>query len=377
MTKDTTKALAAGSTIGILGGGQLGRMLALAAARLGFRVHIYSPDVDGPAAEVAGQQTNAAYDDLEAIHAFAKSCDVVTYEFENVPAMSARTAANASLLRPNALALDIAQDRFGEKTFIRDKAGVAVADFRPVEHVHEARRAGQVLHFPVVIKTRRGGYDGKGQAVIKAEKDLEAAFKSLPKTPANSSGKTSSGEAAYIVEKFIPFKRELSIVAARGADGTHASYPLIENVHKNHILHTSTAPAPNTTKALEQHAAQLAFKIMDKLDYVGVMATEFFELEDGTLLVNEIAPRVHNSGHWTQDAGCTDQFELHIRAVVGWPLGSTTPLRSVVMTNLIGDDVDKVTALAALPSTFIHLYGKADARAGRKMGHINQVKPKK
>ncbi len=357
-------ALPPGSTIGILGGGQLGRMLAAAAARLGFHTHIYCPDAGGPAAEVAGTQTQAAYDDLEALHRFTKACDVVTYEFENVPAMSARTAANAGLLRPNAKALDVAQDRLTEKTFIRDEAGVAVADFRAVDNIHDARRAVRHMGLPAVIKTRRFGYDGKGQAVIRAEADLETAFQSLPK------------DAPCIVEAFVPFRREVSIVAARGADGSHASYPLIENVHKNHILHTSTIPAPNTSAALSARAAELAFKIMDKLDYIGVMATEFFELEDGTLIVNEIAPRVHNSGHWTQDAGCVDQFELHIRAIAGWPLGSTVPLLDVVMTNLIGDDANKVTSLAALPGTFIHLYGKNEAREGRKMGHVNQVKLK-
>ena len=353
-----------GSTIGILGGGQLGRMLALAAARLGLNTHIYCPDAGGPAAAVATYETNAAYDDLETLHRFARSCDVVTYEFENVPAMSARTAANASVLRPNAKALDVAQDRLTEKTFIRDEAGVAVADFRAVENIHDARRAVKHMGLPAVIKTRRFGYDGKGQAVLKAESDLEGAFEKLPK------------DAPCIVEAFVPFKREISIVAARGANGELASYPVIENVHKNHILHTSTVPASDTTEAFSQKAAGLAFQIMQKLDYVGVMATEFFELQDGSLIVNEIAPRVHNSGHWTQDAGCIDQFELHIRAVAGWSLGNTEPQLDVVMTNLIGDDVNKVQALAALPNTFIHLYGKSEARAGRKMGHINQVKPK-
>ena len=363
-----TKAFAPlppGSTIGILGGGQLGRMLALAAARLGFHTHIYCPEEGGPAAAVASAQTQAAYDDLNALHRFAKTCDVVTYEFENVPAMSARTAANAGTLRPNDKALDVAQDRLTEKSFIRDEAGVAVADFRAVENIHDARRAVRHMGLPAVIKTRRFGYDGKGQAVIRAEADLETAFQSLPK------------DAPCIVEAFVPFRREVSIVAARGADGTHASYPLIENVHKNHILHTSTVPAPHTIPALSQRAAELAFRIMDKLDYVGVMATEFFELEDGTLIVNEIAPRVHNSGHWTQDAGCVDQFELHIRAISAWPLGSTEPLLDVVMTNLIGEDAAKVTSLAALPGTFVHLYGKSESRAGRKMGHVNQVKPKR
>lgn len=364
MTAKALKALLPGSTIGILGGGQLGRMLSLAASRLGFHTHIYCPETGGPAADVARFETNAAYDDLEALHRFTKACDVVTYEFENVPAMSARTAANAGILRPNAKALDVAQDRLTEKTFIRDEAGVAVAEFRAVDNVHDARRAVRHMGLPAVIKTRRFGYDGKGQAVIKTDADLPLAFDALPKN------------APCIAEAFVPFVREVSIVAARGADGTHASYPLIENVHKNHILHTSTVPAPNTPPELSARAAELAFKIMDKLDYVGVMATEFFQLEDGTLIVNEIAPRVHNSGHWTQDAGCVDQFELHIRAIAGWPLGSTVPLLNVVMTNLIGTDAARASELASLSNTHIHLYGKSEAREGRKMGHINQVSPK-
>ena len=364
MSSSTKDTLPIGSTIGILGGGQLGRMLALAAARLGFHTHIYCPDAAGPAAEAASFETNGAYEDLAALERFANACDVVTYEFENVPAMTARTAAKASLLRPNAKALDVAQDRLTEKTFIRDTAGVAVADFRDAADAHEARRAVRALGLPSVIKTRRFGYDGKGQAVIRHEDDLASAFGTLPK------------DAPCIVEAFVPFKREVSVIAARGANGDHASYPLIENVHKNHILHSSTVPAPNTSDELSARASKLAFKIMDELDYIGVMATEFFELEDGSLIVNEIAPRVHNSGHWTQNAGCIDQFELHIRAITGWPLGNTQPLLNVVMTNLIGDDVDKVAALAAGADTHIHLYGKSEARAGRKMGHINKVSPK-
>lgn len=350
-----------GATIGILGGGQLGRMLALAAARLDLKTHIYCPEVNSPAAEVASSHTQAAYDDLDALYRFAKSCDIVTYEFENVPAMAARTAANASILRPNAKALDVAQDRLTEKTFIQNTAGVAVAQFRKVDHVHEARRALRTMEFPVVIKTRRFGYDGKGQVVVKSDKELESAFAALPK------------DAPCIIEGFVPFKREVSIIAARSANGQHASYPLIENIHKKHILHSSTVPAPNTTAELSARAAKFAFKIMDKLEYVGVMATEFFELTDGSLIVNEIAPRVHNSGHWTQNAGCVDQFELHIRAIAGWPLGSTEPQLDVTMTNLIGDEVNKTAALAALPGTFVHLYGKSEARAGRKMGHVNQI----
>ena len=358
MVSTTTHPLPPGSTIGILGGGQLGRMLALAAARLGFNVHIYCPDPYGPAAQVAKTELNAPYDNLKAIHAFAAHCDVVTYEFENIPSMSARTAGTACPVRPRAKALGVAQDRVTEKTFIHDVAGVPVTPFRAVENEFDAIRASRSLGLPAVLKTRRFGYDGKGQALIKSESDMKAAYKDL-------------GGKDLILEAFVPFVREVSVVAARSANGETASYPLIENVHKNHMLHTSVSPANNDTGK----AQKLAIKILEALDYVGVMATEFFQLEDGSLIVNEIAPRVHNSGHWTQDAGCVDQFELHIRAICGWPLGNVTPRHTVEMTNLVGDEVNNWETLAKEPHTALHLYGKEEPRPGRKMGHINRVIP--
>jgi 5-(carboxyamino)imidazole ribonucleotide synthase len=349
-------ALPPGSKIGILGGGQLGQMLSLAASRLGFECHIFDPSWGGPASKVSRFEINAPYEDVDAVLEFAKACDVVTYEFENVPAMTAKAAASASRLYPNSNALNVAQDRLTEKTFIQDQAKVPVARFSPVNSVHELKRAAKRLGLPAVLKTRRFGYDGKGQVIIKSEAEIATAWAAMKDAPA-------------ILEQFIPFKREVSVIAARGSTGETAAYPLVENVHKNHILHTSSAPAENDNG----HAQGLAVQIMSTLDYVGVMATEFFELHDGTLIVNEIAPRVHNSGHWTQDAGCIDQFELHIRAIAGWPLGDTLPKYKMEMTNLIGDEVNQWEALAQEPKTFIHLYGKREARPARKMGHINRI----
>lgn len=361
-TKDPADALPPGSTIGILGGGQLGRMLSMAAARLGFTVHIYCPEPGGPAAQVSDRELNAPYDNLDAIHAFASLCDVVTYEFENIPSMSARTAGTCGPIRPRAKALDVASDRATEKAFIALEAGVPVAPFRVVDNPFDAIRAAREIGFPAVIKTRRLGYDGKGQAMVKTEQDIKDAFVRL-------SGQTKNPTIDCVLEGFVPFVREVSVVAARSVTGQTAAYPLIENVHRNHMLHTSICPADRDTG----EAQKLAIKIIETLDYVGVMATEFFELADGSLIVNEIAPRVHNSGHLTQDAGCVDQFELHIRAIAGWPLGSTTPLHRVEMTNLVGDDIKDWHRLAGQAGTALHLYGKDEPRPGRKMGHVNRI----
>lgn len=348
-----------GSTIGIFGSGQLGRMLALAAARLGLKTHIFAPTgADSPAAQVAHDFMQADYNDLDAVKAFAKTCDVLTYEFENIPAETAMEAARIAPLHPSAHCLNVAQDRLTEKQFISNEAGVPVAPFEAIANEFDLKRALRRLGGAGVLKTRRFGYDGKGQVIIRDEAEIEAAWKKL-------------GNYSLILEAFIPFTREVSIVCARGANGQTAAYPLVENVHQNHILHTSTAPAPNDLG----RAKDLALSIMQALNYVGVMATEFFELEDGSFLVNEIAPRVHNSGHWTQDAGCTDQFEQHIRAVAGWPLGNPSPKHGVVMTNLIGEDVNDWQNLAREENTSLHLYGKQEARSGRKMGHINRIVP--
>ena len=354
------QVLAPGSIIGILGGGQLGRMLAVAASRLGLITHIYSPQADCPAALVAQQVSVGEFDDVERVYAFSQSCDAVTYEFENVPALAAKAAATASPLRPSVRALDVSQDRLVEKSFLKSQLGLNVAGFEDVGNVHDLRRAVKRLKRPCVLKTRRFGYDGKGQVIIRDESEIDAAWETLSPDKASP--------VPCILEAFIPFAREVSIVAARGLDGQIAAYPLTENIHRNHILHTSTAPAQQD----DGSAAQMAAQILEQLNYVGVMGVEFFQMQDGSLIVNEIAPRVHNSGHWTQDAGCTDQFEQHIRAVAGWPLGDTRPQHGVVMTNLIGHDVKDWKTLAARPGTRLHLYGKSEIRPGRKMGRINQ-----
>ncbi len=356
MTPHPSQPLPPGSTIGILGGGQLGRMLSLAASRLGFQCHIFDPKWAGPAAKVSRFETNAEYASNDALIGFAKHCDVVTYEFENVPFMTAKTVASLSPLCPGPQALNVAQDRLTEKTFIQTEAKAPVAQFEPVNTVHELRRALKKLGLPAVLKTRRLGYDGKGQYIIKSNNDIDKAWGLMKDAPA-------------ILEQFIDFKREVSVIAARSVTGETTAYPLIENIHKNHILHTSTAPAAGDNGM----AQDIALKIMKALDYVGVMATEFFELSDGRLIVNEIAPRVHNSGHWTQDSGCVDQFELHIRAITGWPLGDTRPKHPMKMTNLIGDDVKNWKDLSAQPNSFLHLYDKNEVKSGRKMGHINQI----
>lgn len=356
--------LSPGATIGILGGGQLGRMLALAGARLGLNVHIYSTVADCPAACAATKVTVGAFDDVDAVLAFAKQCDAVTYEFENVPAMSAKAAATVAPLRPSARALDVSQDRLVEKSFLRAQLGLEVAGFEDIGSVYDLRRAAKRLGLPCVLKTRRFGYDGKGQVIIKTLDDVEAAWDAL--SPFSADG---SEPAPCILEAFVPFAREVSIVAARSLNGQIEAYPLTENVHENHILKTSTAPADQD----DGSAAQMAGQILEQLNYVGVMGVEFFQMADGRLIVNEIAPRVHNSGHWTQDAGCTDQFEQHMRAVAGWPLGGAKPRHGVEMTNLIGDEVTAWESLAKEPGIFIHLYGKSDIRPGRKMGHVNRV----
>ena len=361
---DTITPLPPGSTIGILGGGQLGRMLSLAAARLGLHTHIYAPEDPGsdgmrrpgPAAQVSHAHTNAHWDDADALVEFAGACDAVTYEWENIPLATAQVIATSGTpLRPGLAALQTAQDRLVEKTTLSAMPGVRVALFREVgPSIHDLHRACQYLGYPCVLKTRRGGYDGKGQRVLRFETDLQPAWDAL-------------GEHDLILEAFVEFTREVSVIATRGQDGAVAAFPLVENVHRNAVLHTSTAPAANDTG----EAIRIAATILEELGYVGTVGVEFFDTVDG-LVVNEIAPRVHNSGHWTQDAGCTDQFENHIRAVAGWPLGDTTPRHTVQMTNLIGEDAIYWQTLAGEPAR-LHLYGKRDPRPGRKMGHINRI----
>ena len=353
-------ALKPADRIGILGGGQLGRMLALAAARLGLDVVIFDPDPDCPAGRVAAQRVCAPYEDLAAIARFAASVQAVTFEFENVPVDSAREAARHAPLRPGAQALETAQDRVTEKTFLNAHGAQTVA-FRPVASVQDARDAMVALGAPAILKTRRFGYDGKGQAVVRSADEAAAAFERFESRPA-------------ILEAFAPFRRELSIVAARGADGAVRAYPVSENRHADGILRESFAPARISAFAAAE-ADRIARAILDALDYVGVIAVELFELEDGSLRVNEIAPRVHNTGHWTMDACAASQFEQHVRAVAGWPLGDPSALRSARMINLIGSEAGDWPRWLAEPGANLHLYGKRDAREGRKMGHVTLTGP--
>ena len=351
---DDFAPLPPGSTVGILGGGQLGRMLCLAAARLGLRTHVFAERADGPAGQVATHTTVGAFNDEAALERFAGAVDAITYEWENVPVAAARLVGTGRRLAPNLTALRTAQDRLLEKTFLSGLDGVRVAPFRETsQSVHDFQRAVQYVGLPCVVKTRRGGYDGKGQAILRSRKDVDDAWEAF-------------GAHDLIVEGFVEFSRECSVIVVRGADGSVATYPLTENVHRDHVLATSTAPASGDDGA----AAAIATTVADALGYVGVLGVEFFDTPAGWL-VNEIAPRVHNSGHWTQDAGCVDQFENHIRAVAGWPLGDTTPRHGVRMTNLLGDEAGKWRELAATRGR-LHLYGKREARPGRKMGHVNE-----
>lgn len=349
-----------GSTIGILGGGQLGRMLALAAARLGFKTHIYCPDAQSPAFEVTPNRTVAAYDDEQALAVFASHVDVVTYEFENVPARTAKFLAELKPLRPGANALAISQDRLAEKAFLTVNR-IAVAPFAAVPDHDRLDEALAEIGTPAVLKTTRMGYDGKGQRIVRNDVDAGVAFELLSPKP-------------LVLEGFIEFDKEISVVVARNTRGEIAAFDPAENVHRDHILKTSTVPA-DIGKKTAREARDIAEKIVTALDYVGVLGVEFFVLPSGRLLVNEIAPRVHNSGHWTEAVCITDQFEQHIRAIAGWPLGDPARMADVVMENLIGDEIGAIPANLA-PSIQPHVYGKSESRAGRKMGHINRIAAK-
>ena len=352
-----------GSTIGVLGGGQLGRMLAMAAARLGFDVVILTPETGSCAARVAARTIVADYDGAAGLDALAQLADVITFEFENVPAAAVEglTALGAETA-PGPLALAIAQDRVDEKTFL-NASGAPTVDFAAVDSVADILAALGRLGAPSLLKTRREGYDGKGQTWVESHADAEAAFERIGRAPA-------------ILEARADFVRELSVIAARGRNGDIVAYPLGENHHENGVLRRTSAPA-DVSAAVAEQAQTIAARILTRLDYVGVIGIELFELSDGQLLVNEMAPRVHNTGHWTLDGCEVDQFEQHIRAIAGWPLGPVTPLAHVVMDNLLGDEVDAWPALAREAQARVWLYGKGEARPGRKMGHINRLRPLK
>jgi 5-(carboxyamino)imidazole ribonucleotide synthase len=353
-----TLSLPIGSTIGIIGGGQLGRMLSVAASRLGFRCHIYEPGANPPAGQVADQVTTAAYEDEAALRAFGSSVDVITYEFENIPTAALDLLQDLAPIHPGREALRVSQDRLTEKTFLQN-LGLKTAPFADITDAASLDAALSEIGAPSILKTRRFGYDGKGQARIMTAEDAPQALADMQGDPA-------------ILEGFVDFSHEVSVIAARSLDGAVAAFDPGENVHSDGILRTTTVPA-RLTAAQRTDAVLLAAQIANALNYVGVMGVELF-VTSGGLIVNEIAPRVHNSGHWTQN-GCTvDQFEQHIRAITGWPLGDGQRHSDVVMENLIGDDMDRVPELAQTPDCALHLYGKAETKPGRKMGHVNHIK---
>jgi 5-(carboxyamino)imidazole ribonucleotide synthase len=354
-----------GDTIGILGGGQLGRMLAMAAARLGLRCQVFSPDPESPAFDVVLNAACAEYADVEALELFANDVDVITYEFENVPSAAAMILAARRPLLPNRKILETTQDRLAEKDFVK-RLGIGTADYADVSSPATLRAAISRIGLPAVIKTRRFGYDGKGQALIREGDNIDRIWADL-------------GTKSAILEAFVPFEREISVIAARSATGEVECFDVTENEHRDHILKISRAPAA-IPDALAKQAREVAEKIANALDYVGVLAVEMFVLVDDTgprILVNEIAPRVHNSGHWTLDGASISQFEQHIRAIAGWPLGKPVRHGPVTMTNLIGDEILEYEQWLTVPGATVHLYGKGPPRPGRKMGHVTLVETSK
>jgi 5-(carboxyamino)imidazole ribonucleotide synthase len=352
-----------GDTIGILGGGQLGRMLALAAAELGLSCHIFAPESDSCAFDAVGANTCAPYEDEAALARFVEAVSVVTYEFENVPAATANFLARHKPVLPGPSILAIVQDRLPEKEFVTN-LGIATAAYAKVDSLEELRSASQKIGLPAILKTRRMGYDGKGQAAIRDMSEIDAAWAEIGKAPA-------------ILEQFVPFEGEISVVAARSAEGEVVAYEAAENLHRDHILHRSRVPA-QIPGALDGQAGVIASKIANALNYVGVLAVELFVVDENgkrRLLVNEIAPRVHNSGHWTLDGATASQFEQHIRAVAGWPLAKPRRLGRAEMINLIGSEVSEWPKYLAEPGACVHLYGKGEARPGRKMGHVTRILP--
>lgn len=351
--------LAPGATIGILGGGQLGRMLSMAAARLGFEVVILSPEIRSPAARVSAGAVIADYDDAAALDELADRCQVITCEFENVPSTALRhLEARGAAVAPGSDAFAIAQDRLAEKAFLNE-AGLPTVRFAQVDSLVDLHAALERFGSPLLLKTRRGGYDGKGQVWVRSTAEAAAAFEVIGRRPA-------------IAEAPADFVREGAIIAARGRDGKTALYPLTRSEHEGGILRRTLAPADAEPATLSL-AAAAADRLLGALNYVGVLGLELFERADGSLLANEFAPRVHNTGHWTLDGCATDQFEQHIRAIAGWPLGPTMATAQVEMINLLGQDAERWAVWAAEPSARLWLYGKGEARSGRKMGHVNLV----
>ena len=352
-----TDVLAPGAVIGILGGGQLGRMLSVAASRLGLRSHIFEPGVHPPAGHVAESVTTASYDDEAALRAFSEAVDVITYEFENVPTSALDLLESLAPIRPGRVALATSQDRLHEKNFL-SSIGLAVAPFATVDSLDDLHAAIDAVGTPSILKTRRFGYDGKGQVRLNSSDDAASAIDALAGAPA-------------VLEGFVDFSLEISVIAARSVSGVVACFDPGHNVHVDGILRTTTIPAPVDDSVLAS-AVATATTILDALDYVGVLGVELFVTTDG-LVVNEIAPRVHNSGHWTQNGCVVDQFEQHIRAISGWELGDTSRHSNVVMENLIGAEIDTIAVRVQDPNIAVHAYGKAETKPGRKMGHINRL----
>lgn len=356
------KPILPGSAIGVLGSGQLGRMFAIAARRMGYRVHTLSPDEDTPTGQVADLEVNAAYEDLDAIAKFASGVSVVTFEFENVPADTAAAAERCAPVRPAGHILHTTQHRLREKTFLAG-AGLPLTPFRRVASLAELAQAAGEIGLPAILKTADFGYDGKGQHRITSEADFEAAWKTV-------------AQSESVLEALVDFEREISVVAARGADGAFVHYGAIENQHRNGILHVSLAPA-RVENSVTREAVEIARTVLEKLGVVGVLCVEFFVTRDGRLLINELAPRPHNSGHFTFDASVTSQFEQQLRAVCGLALGSPKQLSAAAMVNLLGDQWVKGepnwAAAAAVSNVKLHLYGKLAPRVGRKMGHLTAL----
>jgi 5-(carboxyamino)imidazole ribonucleotide synthase len=356
--------LSPGATIGILGAGQLGRMLALAALKLGLRTHIFAPEAAAPAYDAAAARTVAAFDDEAALARFAEAVDIATFEFENVPTAKVEFLAKRVAVRPGVRALAQTQDRLIEKTFLRD-LGLKTAPFVKVEDAGALVRAVAELGRPAILKTRRFGYDGKGQSLIREGSNVAAVHRTL-------------GPAPMILEGFVAFEREVSVVAARSLEGEIVAYDLCENEHERHILARTRAPA-RVSQETAAEAKRIAGQVLEALEYVGVLAVEMFVVRDRHghegLIVNEVAPRVHNSGHWTIEGAQTSQFEQHVRAIAGWPLGAATRRGRAEMHNLIGEDVEEWRDILAQPDLSLHLYGKLEIRPDRKMGHVTRVFP--
>ncbi len=357
--KQLEHPLSPGSTLGILGGGQLGRMLAQAAQSMGYKVHIFCPEADAPALDVTPFSTVAAYDDVHALADFAESVDVVTYEFENIPLAAVQTLSALVPVYPDTQTLAICQHRAREKNAVQSY-GLRTAPFAFIEHTSQLDEAVKTIRTPAILKTAESGYDGKGQARIHSLKDAQDAFARF-------------GNVPCVLEGLIDFVAELSVIVARGVDGKAVAYEVGHNVHKHHILDTTTLPAPLDI-SIRNAATGLAVTIAEGINLRGIIAIELFALADGTLLVNELAPRPHNSGHWTMDASVTSQFEQTARAVLGLPLGAPDRLCDVTMHNLIGDDVRAWKEILENPHAKLHLYGKKEARDARKMGHVNELK---